>query len=169
MDTARVPFFQCRQPTTRNTHTLAHTCEHFSFAFCCCPDNWTHCHIHTHMPVSVPAHFNDGTPKESVVEWTVAGLSKPPLDTLIQDYWINLSHPDHFLYVTIITTKWKWEPHYILGHFGHSLLYLIVLLHAFIIVCSFKVHAFDLFRNIRIVEGSTRANHLGNNNEHGEA
>lgn len=52
---------------------------------------------------AVPDHFNDDGAKESVIEWKIAGISKPPLETPIQHYWVNLAHPDHFLYVIVHT------------------------------------------------------------------
>jgi len=42
-------------------------------------------------------------PKPAVLVWRVAGI-QPSLDTHIIDLWLQLSHPDHFLYVTVTTT-----------------------------------------------------------------
>jgi hypothetical protein len=41
-------------------------------------------------------------PKESTTSWRVAGIS-PPLSSLVMDLWRSLCHPDHFLYIVLIT------------------------------------------------------------------
>lgn len=53
---------------------------------------------------SAPDHFGKGEVKETVVDWRIAGISRPPLTTPIQNYWLNLAHPDHFLYIIVLTT-----------------------------------------------------------------
>jgi hypothetical protein len=56
----------------------------------------------------VPNYFtrNDNDkvvmPKESTTSWRVAGII-PPLSSLVKDLWRNLGHPDHFLYIVLIT------------------------------------------------------------------
>jgi hypothetical protein len=41
-------------------------------------------------------------PKELTTSWRVAGII-PPLSSLVMDLWRNLCHPDHFLYIVLIT------------------------------------------------------------------
>lgn len=55
---------------------------------------------------AVPALFaaKEGA-TEDVVNWKIAGISRPPLDVPIQDYWVNLAHPDHFLYIVVLTKQ----------------------------------------------------------------
>lgn len=55
------------------------------------------------LRVSAPDHFDDEGARESVVDWRMAGLSKAELSTPILHYWVNLAHPDHFLYITVLT------------------------------------------------------------------
>lgn len=38
----------------------------------------------------------------SVVSWRVGGI-QPPLEASLLDVWKMLMHPDHFLYITVIT------------------------------------------------------------------
>ena len=60
------------------------------------------------LHAAVPEYFDEHGPKdgdESLVEWRVAGLSKPPLEVPVQNYWVNLSHPDHFLYIIVLTNR----------------------------------------------------------------
>lgn len=61
------------------------------------------------LHTALPNIFDDnGLPKEDgdvVVDWRIAGLSKPPLDVLVQNYWVNLAHPDHFLYIIVTTNR----------------------------------------------------------------
>uniref|UniRef100_A0A7S3L4H0 Autophagy protein 5 n=1 Tax=Amphora coffeiformis TaxID=265554 RepID=A0A7S3L4H0_9STRA len=56
------------------------------------------------LHAAAPDHFDplEGA-KPSVLDWKVAGISKLPLDTLIQNCWVNLAHPDHFLYIIVHT------------------------------------------------------------------
>ena len=39
---------------------------------------------------------------DAVISWKVCGI-EPPLSTNIYDLWRNCSHPDHFLYITLLT------------------------------------------------------------------
>jgi autophagy-related protein 5 len=55
------------------------------------------------LRVSAPEHFNDEGASASVVDWRMAGLSKAELSTPILHYWVNLAHPDHFLYIIVLT------------------------------------------------------------------
>lgn len=63
----------------------------------------------------LPEHFvssravEDGTdncvvaPNETVLYWRVVGI-EPPMTTLLLDLWKHCSHPDHFLYIIVLTT-----------------------------------------------------------------
>ena len=63
-----------------------------------------HLTLGTVLHTAAPDQFDsDATAKETVLEWRIAGLSNPPLDTPIQHYWVNLAHPDHFLYIIVLT------------------------------------------------------------------
>ena len=42
------------------------------------------------------------TPSETVKCWRVSGI-QPPLTTPIVDLWKYCSHPDHFLYIVVLT------------------------------------------------------------------
>jgi Autophagy protein Apg5 len=43
-------------------------------------------------------------PKFRSVTWRVAGLSNLPMGTPLAQLWSHLSHPDHFLYICVVTT-----------------------------------------------------------------
>lgn len=54
---------------------------------------------------AVPQHFERTRAKDSsVIDWRIAGLSKPMLEFPVQNYWLNLAHPDHFLYIIVLTS-----------------------------------------------------------------
>jgi Autophagy protein Apg5 len=68
--------------------------------------------LHTWLPEHFSPSFGDAEeeeedtavkPNETVKLWRVCGI-EPPLTTPILDLWKNCSHPDHFLYVVVLTT-----------------------------------------------------------------
>jgi len=68
---------------------------------CLGADQWTLGEV---LHAAAPDHFDEQSgAKPTVLDWKVAGISKLPLETLIQNCWINLAHPDHFLYIIVHT------------------------------------------------------------------
>jgi Autophagy protein Apg5 len=43
-------------------------------------------------------------PKSRSVTWRVAGLSNLPMEAPLLQLWSHLAHPDHFLYICVVTT-----------------------------------------------------------------